>query len=131
MTQNVSIDGRLLNTTGYRESSASQLSQYPKYNATSLKYEYKLLPFGRVKTYELDCYEQDVDWSNSNAKYLKDLMQAGTTVTLSVSYICDSNGQTIHTESATSCKVIGLAMSYQDIGKLNLRHFTVSLQEAP
>lgn len=131
MAQYITVDGRVLTISGFRENSASQLSQYPKWNSSTSKYDYKLLAFGRVKTYEVDCFEKDVAWADSNAKYLKDLMQAGTSVSFVVTITSDATGQTIHQETSTSVKVIGLSLSYQDIGTLNLRNFTASFQEAP
>jgi hypothetical protein len=64
-----------------------------------------------------------------DAKYLKGKMRAGDTIALSVS-VTDSGANIVHSESFNA-KVIGLAISYADIGVLNLRYFTVSFQEAP
>lgn len=130
MGQTVTVDTtHTLTISGYREASATQLSQYAKFNTSDSKYDHKLMCFGRVKTAEVDCMEKEVVWTSSEAKYLKDKMRAGDTVAFSIS-VTDEGANVVHSESFNA-KVIGLSISYSDIGVKNIRYFTVSFQESP
>jgi len=83
--------------------------------------------FGTVKSWTLQCYEQNVSWSSSVAKHLQDKAKEGDKVSFSID---EGN---LHTVSSTYVYILAVDIDYPKGSKSSqfTRYFTVKLQEAP
>jgi len=83
--------------------------------------------FGIVKSWTLQCFEQNGAWSSSNAKYLQDKAKEGDKVGFSID---EGN---LHSVSSTYVYILGVDVSYPKGSKASqfTRYFTLKLQEAP
>ena len=83
--------------------------------------------FGTIRSWELKCYENNVAWSNSNAKYLQDKAKEGNPVTFSI-----DEGD-LHSVSSTNVYILKVDIDYPRGSKASnfVRYFTLRLQEAP
>jgi len=83
--------------------------------------------FGTVRSWTLQCYEENVAWNNSVAKYLQDKAKEGNKVSFSI------DEGSLHTVSSTNVYILGVDVDYPRGSKAAsfVRYFTVRLQEAP
>ena len=83
--------------------------------------------FGTIRSWTLRCYEQNVAWSSSNAKYLQDKAKEGNKVSFSID---EGN---LHAVSSTYVYILGVDIDYPKGSKASqfTRYFTLKLQEAP
>jgi len=83
--------------------------------------------FSTVRSWILRCYENNVAWASSNAKYFQEKMKAGDKLSFSID---EGN---LHQVSSTYAYVLGVSVSYAKGAKAAqfTRFFTLKLQEAP
>jgi len=79
--------------------------------------------YGAKGQWTLRFFEGNVDWDSSGAKYLRDKVKSGGTVTLTI----DQGNR--FSLSATSCYVVAYSMDTALVAGKNLRHFTVTFRE--
>jgi hypothetical protein len=79
--------------------------------------------YGAKGVWKLSCFEGNVAWASSAAKYLRDKAESGGTVVLTI------NWGDRFTLGATTCYVTGIATDLALTGGKNLRHFTVTFRE--
>ena len=91
------------------------------------KYKKKASILGSIRSWSLRCYEENVAWSSSIAKHLQEHMEAGDTVSFSIS---EGN---LHAVSSTNVYILEISVFYKKGAKASsfVRHFTLKLQEAP
>ncbi|MCP8313342.1 MAG: hypothetical protein H3Z53_03065 [archaeon] len=83
-------------------------------------YKRKVKNFGIVRTWTLDCYEDNVVWASSVAKYCEDKAKADTPITL----VLTDGGMSVN----SSCYVLSVEITYER-GEVNYRTFTLTLEE--
>ncbi len=83
--------------------------------------------FGTIRSWTLRCYEDNVAWGNSTAKYLQDKAKAGDKVSFSID---EGN---LHQVSNTYVYILAVDVAYRKGSKAEkfARTFTLKLQEAP
>jgi len=83
--------------------------------------------FGAVRSWAIRCYENNVAWSGSTAKYLKERAKAGNKVSFSIE---EGN---LHSVSSTYVYILVVDVAYRKGSKAAsfIRNFTLRLQEAP
>jgi len=83
--------------------------------------------FGIVRSWALRCYEDNVAWTSSTAKYLQDKAKAGDKVSFSI-----DEGD-LHQVSSTYVYILSVDVAYRKGSKAAkfVRTFTLKLQEAP
>jgi len=80
--------------------------------------------YGLKRIWTLRCYEKDVAWSSSAAKYLRDQAAAGVTL----QFTADEGA--LYQVPATNVYVVRVEIEAQPVGTQNIRYFTVVLKEA-
>jgi hypothetical protein len=84
-------------------------------------YKRKVNVFGIVRSWNLRCYEDNVDYNNSAFKYLQDQAKQGNVL----SFIIDED------QINTSVYILGLSLSYSpSMMATNHREFSIIIQEA-
>jgi len=120
----VTVDGKSLNIEGggLIEETKPVGAFVDKWENGEYQKEAKV--YGAVRSWELDCYEKNVAWTNSVAKYLQEKMKAGESVSLSIDL------GDLHSASAT-VHIAAVRVGYEKGAKTSnfIRRFTVSLQE--
>ncbi|MCW4002422.1 MAG: hypothetical protein NWE95_00710 [Candidatus Bathyarchaeota archaeon] len=116
----VSLDSQTLNVVNWDESLVPLSSMFDKWDNGTAKRN--LTVFGYVRTFKIDCVEQDVAWASSLVKYFEDKAAAGTLLAF-VSTLAVRN------VSSTNVKITGVSFSAVDVAAQNLRSFTLELQE--
>lgn len=123
----VTIDTKTLNVEGGGiEEGAEVIGTFVDrwQNGTYVK-EAKI--FGTVKSWMLRCYENNVAWGSSTAKYLKEKTKIGDKVSFSID---EGN---LHQVSSTYVYILAVEVAYRKGSKATsfVRDFTLRLQEAP
>ncbi len=123
----VTVDTKTLNVEGggIEENAEPVGSFVDKWVNGSYAKEAKI--FGIVRSWTLRCYEQNVAWSSSNAKYLQDKAKVGD----KVSFAVDEGN--LHAVTSTYVYILGVDVKYPKGAKATqfTRYFTLKLQEAP
>jgi len=123
----VTIDSKTLNVEGggIGESIEVVGSFVDKWISGAYAKEAKI--FGTVRSWTLRCYENNVAWASSNAKYLQDKAKVGDKVSFSVD---EGN---LHSVTSTYVYILGVDVDYPKGSKASqfTRWFTLKLQEAP
>ena len=123
----VTVDAKTLSVEGggIGESVEVVGSFIDKWQDETYRKEAKI--FGTVRSWTLRCYEQNVAWGSSNAKYLQDKAKEGDKVGFSV------DESDLHAVPSTYVYILGVDVSYPKGSKASqfTRYFTVRLQEAP
>ena len=123
----VTIDSKSLSVEGggIEESTEPVGSSVDKWLNGAYVKEVKI--FGIVRSWTLKCYEQNVAWSSSNAKYLQDKAKVGDKVPFEVD---EGN---LHAVTSTYVYILGVDVKYPKGAKASqfTRYFTLKLQEAP
>ena len=83
--------------------------------------------FGVIRSWILRCYEDNIAWASSNAKYFQDKAKVGDAVSFSMD---EGN---LHQVSSTNVYILGVGVRYSRGAKASqfVRFFTLKLQEAP
>jgi hypothetical protein len=79
--------------------------------------------YGFVRTYQLDCVEQNVVWANSLVNYLEQKASAGTVLAF-------TSDLSVRAVTNTNVYVTGVSFISENVGTQNIRNFTLNLQEA-
>ena len=123
----VTIDSRTLNVEGGGIEEGVEVvgSSVDKWVNGSYAKEAKI--FGIVRSWTLKCYEQNVAWASSNAKYLEDKEKTGD----KVSFAIDEGN--LHSVTSTYVYILGVDVKYPKgaMASQFTRYFTLKLQEAP
>lgn len=118
------VDSITLNVTGFSESAKPVGSEWLAWEGERVAR--KRFTYGMLREWTLSCFEVNVAWSSSAAKYLQDKMKDGEKVSFSVS----EGG--MHQISSVQCYVRDLEINYGRGSKSTQfkREFTVTFQEA-
>jgi len=76
----VTLDGKTLNVLKWSEDNAFISSQYDEWSAGICRRLVKV--YGLVRTYQVDCVEQNVAWASSKPNYFERSAQNGNSVVL-------------------------------------------------
>ena len=123
----VTIDSKTLNVEGGGIQEGAEVVGSFADKWTNGTYARAAKIFGIVRSWTLRCYEQNVAWSSSNAKYLQDKARVGDKVSFSID---EGN---LHSVSSTYVYILGVDVDYHKGSKSSqfVRYFTLKLQEAP
>ena len=116
----VSLDGKTLDVRGLDEDLEVVNSQWETWQNQTYKRKVKVL--GIVRHWTLECVENNVAWSSSQVKSFEDTAAVGTTVT----FVVTDEVRVVN----TSVYVLGVQIQVADLAGKNIRHFTLTLQEA-
>ena len=116
----VTLDSQSLTVEKWVESLILIMSQFDQWASGVCKR--RQVAYGIVRTYRLDCLEQNVTWANSLVNYFEQKASAGTSLALSSSL-------PIRVVSA-NVYVQGVDWTAENLAGQNIRHFTLTLQEA-
>ena len=123
----VMIDGKILDVEGGGIIEGEEVvgTFVDKWQNASYAKEAKI--FGTIRLWTLPCYENNVAWTNSAAKYLQDKAKDGNAVSFSID---EGN---LHQVTSTNVYILGVAVRYGRGAKASqfVRFFTLKLQEAP
>jgi hypothetical protein len=115
------LDGQALTVTKWGENVQTVASNWDAW--VSGAYKRKLKVYGIIRTYTVDCVEQNVAWASSLANYFEQTALNGT----SVVFFSD---QAVRPVSSVSVYVLNVSWTLENIGGQNIRRFTLTLQEA-
>jgi hypothetical protein len=79
--------------------------------------------YGLVRTYRLDCVEQNVAWASSLVNYFEQKASAGTVLAF-------TSDLSVRAVISTNVYITGVNFTAENIGTQNIRNFTLALQEA-
>ncbi|MCW4045233.1 MAG: hypothetical protein NWE94_06930 [Candidatus Bathyarchaeota archaeon] len=116
----VTLDGKTLNVTGWRESLEPIKSEFDKWENGTCKRKVRV--YGYVRVYALDCIEENVAWASSVVKYFEEKAAAGAVV----AFFSDL---AVRNVSSTNVQVVGVGFEAVDVGSQNVRSFSLQLQE--
>lgn len=116
------IGDKSLNVIEFSESSEPIGAEWTAWENEALVI--KRFVYGLKRTWTLRCYEKDVAWSESAAKYLREQAAAGVTL----QFTADEGA--LYQVQATNVYVIRVEVEAQPLGSQNIRYFTVVLKEA-
>jgi len=95
--------------------------QYDQWSAGICKKLVKV--FGLVRTYELDCVEQNVAWASGLVNYFEQKASAGTALAF-------TSDLSVRSVNSTNVYVTGVNFNAENVGTQNINDFTLQLQEA-
>jgi len=116
----ITLDGKTLNVTSFSESVEPVAVEWDTWENGQYKRKYKA--YGAVKTWTLECIEENVAWTNSAAKQFQEKAASGEQVT----FIVDEG--TRH-QINTNVYILNVDLILELVGTQNLRRFTIKLQE--
>ncbi len=116
----VTLDGKTLDVKSYHEDFAVVNKQSDVWE--NGVYVRKVSVRGVIRTFSVQCVENDVNWASSQAKSFQDTGEAGTIVTFTITDQVRVLSTTVY--------ILGMSLDAQDLAGKNIRRFTVSLQEA-
>jgi hypothetical protein len=79
--------------------------------------------YGLVRTYQLDCVEQNVAWASSLVNYFGQKASAGTALAF-------TSDLSVRSVTSPNVYVTGVNFTAENVGTQNIRNFTLTLQEA-
>jgi hypothetical protein len=79
--------------------------------------------YGLVRTYRLDCVEQNVAWASSLVNYFEQKASAGTGLAF-------TSNHSVRAVTSINVYVTGVNFTAENVGTQNIRNFTLTLQEA-
>jgi len=79
--------------------------------------------YGLVRTYRLDCVEQNVAWASSLVNYFEQKVSAGAALAF-------TSDLSVRAVTSTNVYVTGVNFTAENVGTQNIRNFTLTLQEA-
>lgn len=116
----VTLDGKTLNAKSLHEDFSVVNKQSDVWE--NGEYVRKVSVRGVIRTFSVQCVENNVAWASSQAKSFEDTGTAGTTVTFAITDQVRVLSTTVY--------ILGVSMDAQDLAGKNIRRFTVNLQEA-
>ena len=114
------LDGQTLIVTKWSEDVVVQASNWDGWNSGG--YKRKLKVYGIVRTYVLDCIEQNVAWASSIASYFEGVAQNGSSVIFSTNL-------PVRPVGGASVYVLDVNFTMEKLGTQNVRKVTLRLQE--
>lgn len=84
-------------------------------------YKHQVTVLGAYRMWTLTCVEKDVTWASSAVKYFNVLAQGNTPV----AFVSDDPRRPVNTQ----VRVTGVESRQELTGTVNIRYFTVTLQE--
>ena len=117
----VQLGTKTLNCTNITVQSRPQATEWDAFENEEWTIKRKV--WGLKRVWRLDCYEKDVTWSNSAAKYLREQAEAGNTLTLSI-----DEGDRYNTSATVHVLSVDLRIGIT--GTQNIRQFSVLVREA-
>jgi len=82
----------------------------------------KLTVHGYVRSWTLECIEQDVAWSSSRVKYFEEKAASGAILAFVSTLV-------VRNVSSTNVQVVRVNFSANDLANQNVRSFSLELQE--
>lgn len=116
----MTLDGQSLNVTDWAEELSLLSTSFDKWENGSAKR--KLTVHGYVRSWTLECIEQDVAWASSRVKYFEEKAATGAILAFVSSL-------TVRNVSSTNVKIVRLTFSAKDLATQNIRIFSIELQE--
>lgn len=116
----VSLDGQSLIVTDWEEELELLSTSFDKWEDGVAKR--KIAVHGFVRSWKLECVEQDVAWSSSRVKYFEEKAAAGTTIAFVSSL-------TVRAVSSTNVKVLRVGFCASEVAAQNIRSFSLELLE--
>jgi hypothetical protein len=116
----VTLDSQTLNVVNWEENLAPLSTTFDKWENGAAKR--KISVFGCIRTFKLDCFEQDVVWASSLVKYFEEKAAAGTALAF-------ASTLSVRNVSSTNVKITNVGFSAVDVAAQNLRSFSLELQE--
>lgn len=116
------LDGQSLNILKWAEDVTTIAGQFDSWSSGSGSVVRKLVAYGIIRTYTLDCVEKDIAWASSQVLQFENDASAGTSVT----FFSDA---ALRNVSNVNVKVMGVSVTMEKLGLQNIRYFTVKLQE--
>lgn len=116
----VTLGGKTLDCKRLSEGCAIINTQWDAWVNSTYKRKIKVL--GTCRKWTVDVVENNVVWASSSCKSFEDSGAAGSVLTFSV----DDEVRVI----STSVYVLDVAIQIQDLAGLNIRYYTLTLQEA-
>lgn len=119
----MTLDGKTLNVRDIRETVKTVSAGWDAWENQA--YVRKTKVYGAVKSWRLQCYEENVAWTDSNAKYFQEKAASGNSVAFVV-----SEGD-MHSVN-TNVYVLNVDLAYEGgvPASAKYRRFTLQLQEA-
>ena len=118
----VTLDSQSLMVEKWVESLILIMSQFDAWAGGVCKR--RQVAYGIVRTYRLDCLEQNVAWANSLVNYFEQKASAGTALAFTSTIPIRS------VSAGNSVYVQGVDWTAENLAGQNVRHFTLTLQEA-
>lgn len=116
----IQLDGKTLNVSHLTENMDAVATETDAWE--NEQYKKKLRVFGVVKTWALECYEENIAWNDSAVKHLQTKAKSGD----AVSFVVDEGN--IH---QVNCNVYILSVNLTYEGGIpSHRIFSISLHEA-
>ncbi len=116
----VTLDSQTLNVVNWEENLALLSTMFDKWSSGTAKRN--MAVFGYVRTFKLDCVEQDVAWASSLVKYFEEKAAAGAALAF-------ASTLAVRNVSSTNVKITSVGFSAVDVAAQNLRSFSLELQE--
>ena len=116
----VTLDGQTLNVTNWDGDLVPLSTMSDKWENGTCKRD--MAVHGYVRTFKLDCFEQDVAWASSLLKYFEEKAAAGAVLAF-------ASTLAVRNVSGTNVKITGVGFSARDVAAQNLRNFSLKLQE--
>jgi hypothetical protein len=116
----VTLDGQSLNVTDWAEDLQLLSTSFDKWENGSAKR--KLTVHGYVRSWTLECIEQDVAWASSRVKYFEEKAAAGAILAF-------ASTLAVRNVSSTNVQVVRVSFSANDLANQNVRIFSLELQE--
>jgi hypothetical protein len=116
----VMLDGQPLNVVDWGESLVPLSTVSDKWDEGTCKRV--MTVHGYVRTWKIDCLEQDVAWASSLVKYFEEKAGAG----IALSFV---STLAVRNVSSKNVKVTSVGFSAADVAAQNLRSFSLELQE--
>jgi hypothetical protein len=117
----VTLDGQTLNVLKWAESLTLIASQYDQWSNGVCKR--KIQVYGVVRSYQLDCVEQNIAWASSLINYFEQKASAGTALAF-------TSDLSVRAVTSTNVYVTSVNFNAENVGTQNIRNFTLALQEA-
>jgi len=116
----ITLNGKTLIVTDFQENVEAVSVQWDTWESGQYKRKYKA--YGAVKTWTLECIEENVAWTNSAANDFQQKAESGDYVAFVVD---EGNRHQIN----TNVYILNVDLRLDLVGTQNIRHFIIKLQE--
>lgn len=116
----VTLDSQTLNVVNWEESLVPLSAMWDKWENGTCKRN--MTVFGYLRTFKLDCVEQDVAWASSLVKYFEEKAATGALLAF-------ASTLAVRNVSSTNMKLTSVGFAAVDVAAQNLRSFSLELQE--